>query len=48
VLLLFPLTAALAKWQHGKYAQWSISAVIALCGVCWFVDRALGLGVMPF
>jgi hypothetical protein len=48
VLVLFPLAGALAKWKHGKYAQLAISGAVAVCGLCWFVDRAFGLGFMPF
>ena len=48
VLLLFPLAAGVARWKYGKYAQWAISGAIAVCGLCWCVDRALGLGFMPF
>jgi hypothetical protein len=48
VVVLFPLAAALAIWKHGKYAQWTISAAIALCGMCWFLDRAFSWGLMPF
>ncbi|MCA9270571.1 MAG: HupE/UreJ family protein, partial [Planctomycetales bacterium] len=48
VLMLFPLMAALAKWKHRRYARWILSGLIAACGLCWFIDRAVGLGFMPF
>ncbi len=48
VAALLPLVMLLARWRYGKQAQKVISAAIALCGACWFVDRAFGLGWMPF
>lgn len=48
VLILFPLAAAIARWRYGKQTQLVISAVIALCGLGWFLDRAFALGLMPF
>jgi hypothetical protein len=48
VAVLFPGMAALSKWRYGKQSQYAISGVIALCGLCWFVDRAFGLDFMPF
>ncbi|MBI2478742.1 MAG: HupE/UreJ family protein [Planctomycetia bacterium] len=48
VLILFPLAAGVARWQHGKYVQWTVSGVIAACGLGWLVDRAFGFGFMPF
>ena len=47
VLVLFPLIVALTKWKHSEAARKVISGAIALCGIGWFVDRALGLGWMP-
>ena len=48
VLALLPLATAIAKWKHGHWIQLAISGAVAVCGVCWFVDRAFGLGSMPF
>jgi hypothetical protein len=48
VAALLPLVTFLARWRYGQQAQRAISAAIALCGACWFVDRAFGLGIMPF
>ena len=48
VLLLLPLSLALAKWEHGPRAKIAISITVALLGLAWFVDRAFDLGRMPF
>ena len=48
VLVLLPLSLALAKWKHGPRAKIAISVVVALLGLAWFLDRAFGLGLMPF
>ena len=48
VLVLLPLSLALAKWKHGPRAKIAISITVALLGLAWFLDRALGLGWMPF
>ena len=48
VAVLAVPSALLARWRYGKAAQRAISAVIALCGLGWFVDRAFGFGLMPF
>lgn len=41
-------TALLARWKHGRAVQLALSALIALCGLGWFLDRAFGLNLMPF
>ena len=38
----------LGRWKHGRTAGRVVSAAIGLCGLGWFVDRAFGLGLMPF
>jgi hypothetical protein len=48
VCVLFPLAVALSRWRYAVAGQRTISAIIALCGVCWFLDRAFGLELMPF
>jgi len=48
VLVLLPLSLALAKWEHGPRAKIAISITVALLGLAWFVDRAFDLGRMPF
>jgi hypothetical protein len=48
VAVLFPAAAAMSKWRYVKQGQRVISGAIALCGLCWFVDRVFGLGFMPF
>ncbi len=48
VLLLLPLSLALAKWKHGPRAKNAISLVVALLGLAWFLDRVFALGWMPF
>ena len=48
VLVLLPLSIALAKWRHGAGAKIFISVIVALFGLGWFLDRAFGLGLMPF
>lgn len=46
-LLALPI-AWLTKQKHGKHFQYAISAVIALFGLGWFLDRAFGFSIMPF
>ena len=48
MLVLLPLSLALAKWRHGPRAKIAISIIVALLGLAWFLDRLLGLGLMPF
>lgn len=48
VLVLLPLSLALAKWKHGRRTMLAISTVIFLLGLAWFAERALGLSIMPF
>ena len=48
VLVLLPVSLALAKWKHGPRAKIAISVVVALLGLAWFVDRAFNLQRMPF
>ena len=48
VLVLLPLSLALAKWRHGPRAKIAISITVALLGFAWFLDRAFNLGWMPF
>ena len=48
VLLLLPLSLALAKWKHGPRAKIAISVIVALLGLAWFLDRRFTLGWMPF
>ena len=48
VLVLLPLSLALAKWRHGSRAKIAISIVVALLGLAWFLDRVFALGWMPF
>ena len=48
VLVLLPLSLSLAKWRHGPRAKIAISIIVALLGLAWFLDRVLGLGLMPF
>ena len=48
VLLLLPVSLALAKWRHGRRAKIAISVVVTLLGLAWFVDRAFDLRLMPF
>jgi hydrogenase/urease accessory protein HupE len=45
---LFPLTAGLARWKHGRIAVVVISVTLALFGLAWLIDRALALDFMPF
>ena len=48
VLVLLPLTLLLAKWRHARGATMTISVVVALLGLAWFLDRVFSLGWMPF
>ncbi len=48
VLVLLPVSLALAKWKHGPGAKIAISIVVALLGLAWFLDRSFTLGWMPF
>ncbi len=48
VLVLLPLSLALAKWKHGPRAKIAISVVVALLGLAWFLDRVFDLRLMPF
>jgi hydrogenase/urease accessory protein HupE len=48
VLVLLPLSLALAKWRHGPRAKITISVIVALLGLAWFLDRVFALGWMPF
>ena len=48
VCVLFPAIVGLIKWKHGQVVQRLISGLIALCGLGWFIDRAMGIGWMPF
>ena len=48
VLVLLPLSLALAKWKHGPRAKIAISITVALLGLAWFLDRVFALGWMPF
>lgn len=47
VALAWPISL-LRKHKHAKAIQRAISALIALCGLGWFLDRAFALGLMPF
>jgi hypothetical protein len=47
VLLLLPVALALGRWRHGRAAVKTVSAVILLFGLAWFIERAFGLGFMP-
>lgn len=40
--------AVLGRWKYGRRAKLAMSAVIALVGLGWFLDRAFDLGIMPF
>jgi hypothetical protein len=48
VLALFPLAYAIARLKYGGVVQKIISGAIVVCGLCWFIDRAFGLQIMPF
>ena len=48
VLVLLPLSLALAKWKHGPRGKMAISIIVALLGLAWFLDRVFALGWMPF
>lgn len=48
VLALFPILTFVTKMKYRLYVQNTISAMIALCGFCWFFDRAFGIDFMPF
>lgn len=45
---LLPLALALNRWKHGRKVVVAISVLLALFGLAWFVERALGLEFMPF
>ena len=38
----------LGRWRYGLAAKRAISAAIGVCGLGWLLDRAFGLGLMPF
>jgi hypothetical protein len=40
--------AWIAKRAYGRKVQLGVSAIVGLCGVGWFLDRAFELGLMPF
>jgi hydrogenase/urease accessory protein HupE len=46
--LLLPLALGLARWKHGRKAVVAISVALACFGTAWFIERAFGLGLMPF
>ena len=48
VIAALPLIALLRKWKHERRAVIAISALLALFGLAWFVDRAFNLAWMPF
>jgi hypothetical protein len=48
VAAALPLVAWLRKWRHAPRAIRAISALLALFGAAWLVDRAFALGLMPF
>ena len=48
VALLAVPAAGLARWTYGPATRRLISLAIAICGLGWLIDRACGLGFMPF
>ncbi len=48
VAIAFPLIVLLARGLHGRRVALGISAAVGLFGLGWFVERAFGLGFMPF
>lgn len=48
VSVLFLPMAAMAQWRFGRQAQLVLSALIALCGLGWLIDRVGGFDFMPF
>jgi hypothetical protein len=48
VALVWPLITGLNRWKHAAQAKAAISVAILVLGLGWLVDRALGLGFMPF
>ncbi|MEQ1853301.1 MAG: HupE/UreJ family protein [Chthoniobacteraceae bacterium] len=48
VLVLLPVSLALARWEYGARAKTAVSIVVALLGLAWFLDRVFALGWMPF
>jgi hydrogenase/urease accessory protein HupE len=48
VLVLLPVSLALARWRHGPRAKIAVSILVALLGLAWFLDRVFALGWMPF
>ena len=48
VVVLLPVSLALANWRHGRRAKMAVSVVVALLGLAWFLDRVFALGWMPF
>jgi hypothetical protein len=45
--LAFPATI-FTRWSYGPSVQRALSALIALCGLGWVIDRTFALGLMPF
>jgi len=48
VLMLLPLSIALARWRRGPQAKAAVSILVALLGLAWFLDRVFALRWMPF
>ncbi|MFZ9745758.1 MAG: HupE/UreJ family protein [Opitutaceae bacterium] len=48
VVAALPLIHLLRRWRHQRAAVVACSALLGLCGAGWFVDRAFGLGWIPF
>ena len=46
-MALLPLALFLARWRYGRWVTVGISLLLALFGIAWFVERALGLEYMP-
>jgi hypothetical protein len=45
--VLLPFALLLARWKHGRKVVIAISILLALFGLAWFIERALGLEYMP-
>jgi hydrogenase/urease accessory protein HupE len=48
VAVCLPLVALLRKSKHERRVVTALSAMLALFGAAWFVDRVFALGAMPF
>ncbi len=47
VAAALPVVLLLARWRHGTRAVATVSVVVGVFGLGWFVQRALGLDFMP-